>query len=115
MSGWLLVLGVGVVIVVVLLAWKKIAALFPASWTGAATNAIAQASDYATDAVTAAAFQTLALAGWANGDRTFLTKRAECRELQKKWGAAEPTPAVVTATVKTTAGETVEVPTTTTA
>ena len=73
-------------LIVLLLLWPKIRNLLPAAWSGTVTGAIGTASDYATDAVTQAAFTTLAGAGWANDDLTFLAKLAECRQMQKKWG-----------------------------
>jgi len=97
-------LGAGVAVVVLLVAWPKLKTVLPAAWSGAVTNAIATASDATTDAVTATAFQTLAVAGWCNSDIVFLTKLDECRQLQKAWNvtvpaAAAPTVAELAATV----------------
>jgi len=50
----------GVVLVALLLFWKKILAWLPTLWKGKVTTAISTASDAVTDAVTVAAEQTLA-------------------------------------------------------
>ena len=95
MMGW--ILGAGVMLVVLLILWPKLAGLLPASWSGSVTTTIATASDAVTDAVTQAAFTTLAGAGWANDDLAFLAKLAECRAMQKAWNT---TPAVVAPSVE---------------
>ena len=83
--GWILI-GIGGLLVVALLFWTKIKAWLPASTSPSVVAAIDKASDYATDAVAAGAFQTLATTGWANGDIAFLAKLDECRVMQKAWG-----------------------------
>jgi hypothetical protein len=82
-------------IVLLLLLWPKIRTFLPGSWLGTVTTVMGTASDYATDAVTSAAFTTLAGAGWANSDLPFLAKLDECRQMQKAWNVAPvppPTP-----------------------
>jgi hypothetical protein len=99
----------GGVLLVLLVLWNKIKAFFPSSVSSTVTTAIGKASDVATDAVTATAFQTLAVAAWANNDLAFLTKLSECQKMQAAWGGITPTPTpttnAITPTVEQLAAE----------
>jgi hypothetical protein len=94
---WLLI--AGGVLVVLLVAWPKLKAILPASWTGAVTNAIATASDATTDAVTAGAEQTLVIAGWVNGDLEYIQLVYACRKRREGWNVTPPTVTTATPTV----------------
>jgi hypothetical protein len=93
MLGWIIVI-VCVVLLLAMLFWNKVKTLLPTAWQN--SSVVASASDVVTDATTS--FSTLAVAGWANDDTTFLVKLSECRALQKKWGetsaASASTPTV---------------------
>jgi hypothetical protein len=90
---WLLISGV--VLVVLLVTYPKWKVVLPAKWTGAVTNAIATASDATTDAVTAAAEQTLVIAGWVNGDLEYIQLVHACRKRRDGWN--QPPVTVTTA------------------